>query len=159
METPPALPPKNYKQWKTNTIVSTPTIITTPPPSPKPKIADHMRILSGTAGNEIMSTVCEELTDQCEDEAGLVVHSNELGNDYETSMHQGENNTSQTILSSIFENTTTTSNGDFGNEVEEMVTYNNNNRFDEIRKVISRYDKNFIVEIDFSLFLFIKFYS
>uniref|UniRef100_A0A1B0G205 CRK SH3-binding GNRP n=1 Tax=Glossina morsitans morsitans TaxID=37546 RepID=A0A1B0G205_GLOMM len=161
METPPALPPKNYKQWKTNTIVSTPTIITTPPPSPKPKIADHMRILSGTAGNEIMSTVCEELTDQCEDEAGLVVHSNELGNDYETSMHQGENNTSQTILSSIFENTTTTSNGDFGNEVEEMVTYNNNNRFDEIRKSPLAAEEinhlpNIIEEVDITPYLIFK---
>uniref|UniRef100_A0A1B0A8G7 CRK SH3-binding GNRP n=1 Tax=Glossina pallidipes TaxID=7398 RepID=A0A1B0A8G7_GLOPL len=161
METPPALPPKNYKQWKTNTIVSTPTIITTPPPSPKPKIADHMRILSGTTGNEIMSTVCEELTDQCEDEAGLVVHSNELGNDYETSMHQGENNTSQTILSSIFENTTTTSNGDFGNEVEEMVTYNNNNRFDEIRKSPLAAEEinhlpNIIEEVDITPYLIFK---
>ncbi|KAL9878775.1 guanine nucleotide-releasing factor 2 isoform X1 [Glossina fuscipes] len=161
METPPALPPKNYKQWKTNTIVTTPTIITTPPPSPKPKIADHMRILSCQAGNEIMSTVCEELTDQCEDEAGLVVHSNELGNDYETSMHQGENNTSQTILSSIFENATSTSNGDFGNEVEEMVTYNNNNRFDEIRKSPLAAEEinhlpNIIEEVDITPYLIFK---
>ncbi|KAH8289335.1 hypothetical protein KR054_003873 [Drosophila jambulina] len=66
METPPALPPKNYKQRKANSLAagggssaSKPIVLTTmtPPPSPKP-------IINGSTGrpDSRMATVCEELS-------------------------------------------------------------------------------------------------
>lgn len=54
-ETPPALPPKNYKQRKPS--VTPPAIITTPPASPKPQLGD------GGLRNSRMTTVSEELND------------------------------------------------------------------------------------------------
>ncbi|XP_060663798.1 guanine nucleotide-releasing factor 2 isoform X5 [Drosophila nasuta] len=76
LETPPALPPKNYKQRKASTTSSSsasasttvPTaIITTPPASPKPMLGDV-----GLRGSR-MTTVSEELNDvqgASEDAAG-----------------------------------------------------------------------------------------
>ncbi|XP_030245918.1 guanine nucleotide-releasing factor 2 isoform X6 [Drosophila navojoa] len=64
LETPPALPPKNYKQRKSSTTMSTlsgatpPAIITTPPASPKP-----MAMGDTALRNSRMTTVCEELHD------------------------------------------------------------------------------------------------
>lgn len=87
-EAPPALPPKSYKQRKPTG--TPPTIITTPPPSPKPTNlgADHhgegirhQRILSGTQGSELMSTVCEELSDLTEEEQMNLHHSHKLPNE------------------------------------------------------------------------------
>ncbi|XP_023170094.2 guanine nucleotide-releasing factor 2 isoform X3 [Drosophila hydei] len=63
LETPPALPPKNYKQRKSSTTMTTlsgatpPAIITTPPASPKPMVGDT------ALRNSRMTTVCEELHD------------------------------------------------------------------------------------------------
>ncbi|KAH8420101.1 hypothetical protein KR009_005809 [Drosophila setifemur] len=56
LETPPALPPKNYKQRKA--ISLQPIIVTTPPPSPKPLLSEN-----GSAGrpDSRMATVCEEM--------------------------------------------------------------------------------------------------
>lgn len=54
-ETPPALPPKNYKQRKPS--ATPPAIITTPPASPKPQLGD------GGLRNSRMTTVSEELND------------------------------------------------------------------------------------------------
>lgn len=124
-ETPPALPPKNNKQWKSSSSASSsspippPTIITTPPPSPKPKhlTSDH-RILSVSGGNEMMSTLSEEVGDQGEDDGG-VIHSHELQSAYDTSMQEASNSPTLDNMGP---------NGDYTSEVEEMVNYNNYNR-------------------------------
>lgn len=124
-ETPPALPPKNYKQWKNSMSSSStspippPTIITTPPPSPKPKhlTSDH-RILSVSGGNELMSTLSEEVGDQCEEEGG-VIHSHDLQNVFDTPMQETSSSPSLDRIGP---------NGDYTSEVEEMVNYNNYNR-------------------------------
>ncbi|KRG06865.1 guanine nucleotide-releasing factor 2 isoform X6 [Drosophila mojavensis] len=64
LDTPPALPPKNYKQRKSSTTMATlsgatpPAIITTPPASPKP-----MAMGDTALRNSRMTTVCEELHD------------------------------------------------------------------------------------------------
>lgn len=71
-EIPPALPPKNKQRIRTT---PTPTIITTPPQSPKPAMALELfqeggrlgRVITSAAGTE-MSTVNEENLDTCEDE-------------------------------------------------------------------------------------------
>ncbi|XP_030380880.1 guanine nucleotide-releasing factor 2 isoform X2 [Scaptodrosophila lebanonensis] len=64
-ETPPALPPKNYKQRKPSALP--PTIITTPPPSPKPThlsgASDGHGDVSIGSRNSRMTTVSEELSD------------------------------------------------------------------------------------------------
>ncbi|KAH8275997.1 hypothetical protein KR018_005947 [Drosophila ironensis] len=52
LETPPALPPKNYKQRKAISLL--PILAKTPPPSPKPVVSEN-----GSDGR--MATVCEEL--------------------------------------------------------------------------------------------------
>lgn len=132
-EIPPALPPKNYKQWKNTTTTSSsstspippPTIITTPPPSPKPKhlTSDH-RILSISGGNEMMSTLSEEVSDQCEDDVGLI-HSHELQNVYNTSMPRTPNSPTLDKMGP---------NGDYSSEVEDMVNYNNCNR--KVRSIV-----------------------
>lgn len=142
-EVPPALPPKNYKQWKNSSTATAvgsggssatvaastsssssspippPTIITTPPPSPKPShlTSDH-RILSLSGGNEIMSTVSEEVGDQYDDDTGLI-HSHELQNVYDTSMPRTPTSPTLDKMGP---------NGDYSSEVEEMVNYNNCNR-------------------------------
>ncbi|XP_054728044.1 guanine nucleotide-releasing factor 2 isoform X2 [Anastrepha obliqua] len=88
-EMPPALPPKNYKQQRKSSATP-PTIITTPPPSPKPAhlsaSADAengrpARVLSATQGSEMMSTVCEELSDLTEEEQASLRHSHQLPNE------------------------------------------------------------------------------
>ncbi|XP_034490524.1 guanine nucleotide-releasing factor 2 isoform X6 [Drosophila innubila] len=86
LETPPALPPKNYKQRKPSTTTSTSTsttvptaVITTPPASPKPTLGDPLQ------RDSRMTTVSEELNDVqgATDESGAlalamaVVDSNE----------------------------------------------------------------------------------
>ncbi|XP_013109512.2 guanine nucleotide-releasing factor 2 isoform X2 [Stomoxys calcitrans] len=149
-EIPPALPPKNYKQWKGTSTTSTspippPTIITTPPPSPKPKHlnSDH-RILSLTGGNEIMSTLSEEVGDQCEDESGLI-HSHELQNVYETS------STPRTPTSPTMDKMGP--NGDYSSEVEEMVNYNNYNRKSPIS---IDHVPNILEEVDIAPYLIFK---
>ncbi|XP_016948385.1 guanine nucleotide-releasing factor 2 isoform X2 [Drosophila biarmipes] len=64
LEMPPALPPKNYKQRMATNMGSSPSlqpiIVTTPPPSPKPTLAEN-----GSMGrpDSRMATVCEELHD------------------------------------------------------------------------------------------------
>ncbi|SPP86648.1 guanine nucleotide-releasing factor 2 isoform X8 [Drosophila guanche] len=72
LETPPALPPKNYKQRKPAASLQ-PIIVTTPPPSPKPTLCENGS--SGGAGggrpDSRMATVCEEHNDS------LVLDSNE----------------------------------------------------------------------------------
>ncbi|XP_023035207.1 guanine nucleotide-releasing factor 2 isoform X5 [Drosophila willistoni] len=84
METPPALPPKNYKQRKPSMSTSTttavpatamPTIITTPPPSPKPALGENGSGLR----NSRMTTVSEELATEGEmpPHSTIVVDSNE----------------------------------------------------------------------------------
>lgn len=61
-EQPPALPPKNYKQRKPS--ATPPAIITTPPASPKPQLADGAGTAGGgTVRNSRMTTVSEELND------------------------------------------------------------------------------------------------
>ncbi|XP_020715438.1 guanine nucleotide-releasing factor 2 isoform X6 [Ceratitis capitata] len=85
-ETPPALPPKNYKQHRKSSATP-PTIITTPPPSPKPthlsagadaENGRPARVISATQGSEMMSTVCEELGDLTEEEQASLRHSHQL---------------------------------------------------------------------------------
>uniref|UniRef100_A0A0A1XMU3 CRK SH3-binding GNRP n=1 Tax=Zeugodacus cucurbitae TaxID=28588 RepID=A0A0A1XMU3_ZEUCU len=89
LETPPALPPKNYKQQRKSSATP-PTIITTPPPSPKPThlsaSADAengrpARVISATQGSEMMTTVCEELGDLTEEEQASLRHSHQLPNE------------------------------------------------------------------------------
>ncbi|XP_067641660.1 guanine nucleotide-releasing factor 2 isoform X4 [Eurosta solidaginis] len=89
-EIPPALPPKNYKQQR-KSCSTPPTIITTPPPSPKPTHLSSAsdaengrpaRVLSTTQGNEMMSTVCEELGDLTEEEQASLRHSHQLHNEH-----------------------------------------------------------------------------
>ncbi|XP_037938642.1 guanine nucleotide-releasing factor 2 isoform X5 [Teleopsis dalmanni] len=81
--TPPALPPKNYKQRKQ--ISNPPTIITTPPQSPKPlnlescnEAVRYGRVLHNVHGNEQMSTVCEEIFDLNGDDQFNVVSPHNL---------------------------------------------------------------------------------
>ena len=134
-ETPPALPPKNYKQFRNSTspIPPPPTIITTPPPSPKPKhlTSDHRILMGPGMGNEMMTTLSEEVGDQYEDEHGSVggnggniLHSHELQNVYDTSIQRGTNSSSPSSCDKVVG-----SNGDYtSSEMEEMVNYNNYNR-------------------------------
>ncbi|XP_015041261.2 guanine nucleotide-releasing factor 2 isoform X2 [Drosophila pseudoobscura] len=75
LETPPALPPKNYKQRKPTPSLQ-PIIVTTPPPSPKPTLGENGS--SGGCGgggsgrpDSRMATVCEEHNDS------LVLDNNE----------------------------------------------------------------------------------
>ncbi|XP_043065961.2 guanine nucleotide-releasing factor 2 isoform X2 [Drosophila bipectinata] len=61
LETPPALPPKNYKQRKTTSLQPF-VVTTTPPPSPKPLLAENGSTGSGGGRPDSrMATVCEEL--------------------------------------------------------------------------------------------------
>ncbi|XP_017148131.1 guanine nucleotide-releasing factor 2 isoform X7 [Drosophila miranda] len=75
LQTPPALPPKNYKQRKPTPSLQ-PMIVTTPPPSPKPTLGENGS--SGGCGgggsgrpDSRMATVCEEHNDS------LVLDNNE----------------------------------------------------------------------------------
>ncbi|KAH8314198.1 hypothetical protein KR067_012983 [Drosophila pandora] len=70
METPPALPPKNYKQRKTTSLQPF-VVTTTPPPSPKPAVLAEN---GGARPDSRMATVCEELATE---EPGPVLDSNE----------------------------------------------------------------------------------
>ncbi|KAL7744977.1 hypothetical protein ACLKA6_007245 [Drosophila palustris] len=110
LETPPALPPKNYKQRKPSTTTSTATtvptaIITTPPASPKPTLGDPL------LRNSRMTTVSEELNDVqgASDESGAlamaVVDSNENvstagGQTFYCNSHQLPSETLATVSSS-----------------------------------------------------------
>ncbi|XP_041452137.1 guanine nucleotide-releasing factor 2 [Drosophila obscura] len=71
LETPPALPPKNYKQRKPAQSLQ-PIIVTTPPPSPKPTLGENgSGGGSGGRPDSRMATVSEERNDS------LVLDSNE----------------------------------------------------------------------------------
>ncbi|XP_058977703.1 guanine nucleotide-releasing factor 2 isoform X2 [Musca domestica] len=170
-EVPPALPPKNYKQWKNSSTATAvgsggssaavaastsssssspippPTIITTPPPSPKPShlTSDH-RILSLSGGNEIMSTVSEEVGDQYDDDTGLI-HSHELQNVYDTSMPRTPTSPTLDKMGP---------NGDYSSEVEEMVNYNNCNRMSPLSTEEINHLPNILEEVDVRPYLIFK---
>ncbi|XP_073834083.1 C3G guanyl-nucleotide exchange factor isoform X3 [Musca autumnalis] len=165
-EVPPALPPKNSRQWhnsntttggsggvsatsttSSSSSVPPPTIITTPPPSPKPShlTSDH-RILSMTGGNEMMSTVSEEVGDQYDDETGLI-HSHELQNVYDTSMPRTPTSPSLDKMGP---------NGDYTSEVEEMVNYNEYNRRSPLTTEEINHLPNILEELDITPYLIFK---
>ncbi|XP_075159289.1 C3G guanyl-nucleotide exchange factor isoform X2 [Haematobia irritans] len=153
-EAPPALPPKSCKQWKCSSSATSstspippPTIITTPPPSPKPKhlTSDH-RILSISGANEMMSTLSEEVGDQCEDETALI-HSHELQNVYDTSAPRTPNSPTLDKMGP---------NGDYSTEVEEMVNYNNFNRKSPLSTEEINHLPNILEEVDIAPYLIFK---
>lgn len=121
-----------------NSSTPLPTIITTPPPSPKPQHlnSDHRILSSGPGNSELMSTVCEEVGDQCGDDQNLIL-SHDLQNAYDTSNNKragvagsaaDEDNQFSDEKVLDCRNAVIGSNGDFTNDVDEMVNYNNNNR-------------------------------
>ncbi|KAM7346903.1 C3G guanyl-nucleotide exchange factor isoform 3-T3 [Cochliomyia hominivorax] len=158
-ETPPALPPKNYKQFRNSTSPIPPTIITTPPPSPKPKhltsSSDH-RILMGTgSGNEMMTTLSEEAGDDECNNGGNIIHSHELQNVYDTSITREGGGTNSS--NSISPCDKIGPNGDYtSSEMEEMVNYNNYNRKSDMSTEEINQLPNILEEIDITPYLVFK---
>ncbi|XP_037813219.1 guanine nucleotide-releasing factor 2 isoform X2 [Lucilia sericata] len=156
-ETPPALPPKNHKQiLRNSTSPIPPTIITTPPPSPKPKHlpSDHRILMGSGTGNEMMTTLSEEVGDQYDDESGgNILHSHELQNVYDTSMQQkGTNSMSSSPCDKVVG-----PNGDYtSSEMEEMVNYNNYNRKSPMCTEEINHLPNILEEVDITPYLVFK---
>lgn len=80
--------------------------------------------MGSNAGNEMMTTLSEEVGDDECNNSGNILHSHELQNVYETSVpSRGTNSTSTSPCDKMGPN------GDYTtSEMEEMVNYNNYNR-------------------------------